>query len=216
MYHFIRGILVFLLAAGCGPAHASLLSDDSISYSVDLTTSSGNFISTSGTFSPGADVYCFDFSIFGPCPPGPLFDTDPLDNINGDNDLFLLFNAEGQTISMLIADAVAFVPEFLTATLTFSDIGWGGTNGQIVGGEVCGVGLAGCGPDSGFEAEFFADAVSIEIDSFLAVFASSSGSLSGLGYITVDLEVEPIPTPATMPLIAIALAGLGWSRRKKT
>lgn len=208
-------LLLLALAAWSGITHASLLNDDSISYSVDLTTSSGNSISTSGTFSPGADVYCLDFAVFGPCPPGPLFDTEPLDNTNSDSDLFILFNAEDDAISLLVGDAVVGVPEFITGTLTFSDIGWGETGGQIVGVEVCGIGFVGCGPAFGFEAEFAADTVTVGVDSFLAIFSSSSGGLSGIGQITVGLEVAHIPTPAITPLMALALAGLGFSRRKE-
>lgn len=214
MPRLVNGLLVLFLAGWGVMSHASLLNDDSIMYSVDLATSSGNSISTSGTFSPGADAYCFSF--LGPCPPGTLFDTDPLENSNSDFNLSLLFNAEAESISMLIVDTVVGVPEYITGTLTFSDIGWGEMDGQIVGGEVCGIGFAGCGPDFGFEAEFSADAVTIEIDSFLSIFSSSSGTLTGIGQVTVDFEVEHVPAPVTTPLIAIALVALGWSRRKKS
>lgn len=215
MPKLISRLLVFALAGWGSITHASLLNDDSITYSIDLMTSSGNSISTSGTFSPGADVYCFDFSSFGPCPPGPLFDTDPLENTNTDTDLFLLFNAEDEAISMLIGDAVVGVPEYITGTLTFSDLGWGAMGGQIVGGEVCGIGFVGCGPDFGFDTEFSADAVTIGIESFLAIFGSGSGVLSGIGQVTVDLEVEHVPTPAAAWLFGSALLGLAGLKRKK-
>ena len=116
---------------------------------------------------------------------------------------------------MLIGDRVVGVPEFLTGTLTFSDIGWGEMDGQIVGGEVCGIGFVGCGPDFGFETEFSVDAVTIGIDSFLAIFGSSSGALSGIGQVTVDLEVEHVPTPAAAWLFGSALLGLAGLKWKK-
>ena len=206
-------VVAWISIGWVGISNASLLNDDSIMYSVDLTTSSGNSISASGTFVPGADVFCFPF--FGACPPGTLYDTDEFDNTNEDLDLFLLLNAEAESISVLIVDYIVGVPEFIEGTITYSDIGWGDIDGQIVGGEVCGIGFVGCGADFGFETEFSADAVTIGVDSFLSIFASSSGALTGIGQVTVDFEVEHVPVPATFALFGIGLAGLGWSRRHK-
>lgn len=213
MLKILNGLLVFVLAGWVNTSYGSLLNDDSIDFSVNLTTSSGNSISASGTFSPGADVYCFDFSAFGPCPPGPLFDTEPSENMNGDSNLFLLFNAEEESISVFIGDSVVDVPEHITGTVIFSDIGWGETPGQIVGGEVCGIGAVGCGPDFGFETEYASDSVTIGIDSFLSIFSSSSGDLSGIGQTTVHLEVEHAPSSFTpvpvVPVLGLAILALG-------
>ena len=210
-------MLLFAIAGWPSLMQASLLTVNSIAYSVDLTTSSGNSIRVSGEFTPGTDVYCLPGPFSGPCAPQFLHDTSPGENSNAEADLFVLFNAEAESVSMLVGDGVVGAPELFTGTLelTFADLGWGSAEGAIQGVEACGIVFVGCGPEFGFQTEFSDRRVTIELDSVLFLFATSAGALSGISMVTAHLELAQVPVPETSSLLVLAITILGFCSRKR-
>ena len=213
-----RLLEILLLAGLAGVANASLLNDDSILYSVNLTTSSGNFISSSGSIIPETDAYCFFTATVG-CPPGTEWDKRDLNGLVSDWDLGVWFDVQDNVINMFIFDFIFGESETVSGTITYSNIGWGPIEGAIIGGATCGLstlapGLeAQCDETLGGAPTFSADAVTLVIDSYELIPTSNNGAAGGQA---VGFLVEhAVPAPATLALFGLGLAGLGWSRRNK-
>jgi hypothetical protein len=202
--------------------NASLLNDDSIGYSMDLMTTSGNGIIASGTLVPGGDVFCWEDAT-GPCPPADFLDR----NFFGSPEMFGIINVrkinipeigEFSVIDLVLGDALFTpgTPEYLWGSFTFFDLGWGLEEGKVVGAATCDPATL-----TGTNCDFIGTSVWTDTSFTITIAELDALELGPFGpdYRAVTLtnivDAEHIPVPSSILLLGLGLAGLGWSRRKK-
>ena len=204
-----------VLASTSAITNASLLNDDSIGFSVNLTSTSGNGITASDSFVPGSDSGPTGLEGFdgGAVNGDPDFDFGVLFDVS-------FFNSEISVITMVIADSLFTpgTPEFVWGTVTFSDLGWGSVEGDVVFAGTCFPGADGpeCGQSNIPPSGLTDTSVTINIAENLFMLDQSqlAGDFAAVSVVTF-VGAAHVPVPSTILLLGLGLAGLGWSGRKK-
>jgi len=184
---------------GAGPVQAGLVGDD-----VKLTCSGGNIVCDDSTDYGGETMATgtvsdgdFEFLVDAQGLSGPVVEFDLGDSY------IRMTNVFGQDILVGQVGGANSGPVFV-----FSDLDWLGLSGRIVGAEAT---TSDRPLGANFTLDFTDDSVTLDFDGESGV----STRIDRNEFITVSLETEHIPAPATIGRFGLGLVGLGVAARRR-
>jgi len=184
---------------GAGPVQAGLVGDD-----VKLTCSGGNIVCDDSTDYGGETMATgtgsdgdFEFLVDAQGLNGSVMEFDLGDSY------IRMTNIFRQDILVGEAGGVDSGPLFV-----FSDLDWLGLPGRIVGAQAT---ISDRQLGDNFTLSFTDDSVTLDFDGEPGV----TTRIDRNEFITVSLETEHIPAPATIGLFGLGLVGLGVAARRR-